>query len=143
MRTGIMKVMNDMAEPLQGDDEPEPSLDDMVAAFEAAQPVELVRSRRKLIVEYRYEDGHWRATSPDLMGFEVSGRSLHEIRQRVKADLAGYLDPEVELDERAPDPAATRGASRSRVTAAPVVITNSSTTSRSRIVVSPSRLVSA
>jgi hypothetical protein len=74
MRTGIMNVMDNVAG--SQNEEPEPSLDEMVAAFEAGEPVELVRSPRKLIVEYRYEDGHWVATSPRLKGFEVSGPSL-------------------------------------------------------------------
>jgi hypothetical protein len=43
MRTGIMKVTDDMAESAQGDYEPGPSLDEMVAAFESGEPVDLVR----------------------------------------------------------------------------------------------------
>jgi predicted RNase H-like HicB family nuclease len=137
-----MKVMDDMAEFRHGDEEPEPGLDEMIAAFEAAEPAELVRSPRRLVVEYRYEDGRWRAASPDLAGFGASGPSLHEIRQLVREDLAGYLDPAVELDERFPDSAETQGASRSRVTFGPA-ITVTSTTRPSLTVVSATRLVSA
>ena len=138
-----MRAMNDMAESAQDDQEPEPQLDEVLAAFEAGEPVELVRPTRALIVEYRYADGSWTATSPDLSGFEMSSPSLHEIRRDVKAHLARYLDQTSTLDERVPDDAVTQGASRSQVVDAPLVITNSSTASRNRVAVSPGRLVSA
>jgi hypothetical protein len=138
-----MKVMGGMAESAHGDQEPEPGLDELVAAFEAGEPVQLVRSARRLIVEYRYGDGRWKATSPDLTGFEVSAPSLRELRREVKGDLARYLDPGALLDERVPDDAETAGASRGQVMDAPLVVTSPSSVSRNRVAVSPGRLVSA
>ena len=137
-----MGVMEDM-ERAQDAQEPEPSLDELLARFEAGKPVKLARSPRRLVVEYRYVGGHWQATSPELTGFEVSGPSLHEIRQIAKADLAGYLDPAVTLDERVPDEAETAGLSRSKVISAPSVVTHAHTRGRTRVAVSQSGLVSA
>jgi hypothetical protein len=99
---GIMSVVEDV-DKYTGD-EPEPTWDEAVAAFETATPVELVRPRRHVTVVYRYADGSFTATSPDLTGFGISGRSLRETIELVKQDLAGFLDPAVEILERFPDP---------------------------------------
>jgi len=102
------------------DDEQDPTWDEAVAAFEAATPVELVRPLRKITVAYRYADGTFTATSPDLRGFEVSGSSLSETKRLVALNLRGFLDPTVELLEREPSPEPTIGtapAGRSRLKA--------------------------
>jgi hypothetical protein len=138
-----MRDMDELADRSSDEDDREPRLAEMIAAFEAGEPVDLVRPARTLTVEYRYTDGRWHATSPDLTGFEVTGRSLHEIRQLVRADLADYLDPAVTLDERVPDDSETEGASRSQIMSGPTVITNPTSRSRSRVAVSQSRLVAA
>jgi predicted RNase H-like HicB family nuclease len=142
MGTGMMSVMEGMAEVKHGDEEPDLSLEEMVAAFDEGEPVELVRPARKLVVEYRYEDGAWRATSPKLRGFEVSGSGLHETRQLVRAALQGYLDQAVELDEHVPESVDTQGTSRSTVLNAPSVVAKLSTSSPTRTAISPTRLVS-
>jgi predicted RNase H-like HicB family nuclease len=115
----MMNVMEDMdVDKRHDDDRPDLSWEDAVAEFEGGEPVELVRPPRKVTIVYRYTDGQFYASSPDLTGFEVSGASLHETRQLAKQDLAGYLDAAIELVERIPRPnPTTRGArSRSRVT---------------------------
>lgn len=111
---GIISVVEDVGK--HADDEPEPTWDEAVAAFEAATPVELVRPPQQITVVYRYADGSFTATSPDLTGFGISGRSLHETRGLVKQDLAGFLDAAVKVMERFPGPEpeiVTAAASRS------------------------------
>ena len=110
---GIMSVVEDVG--TQMDDEPDPTWDEAVAVFEAATPVELVRGPREITVVYRYADGSFTATSPDLTGFAISGRSLHETRDLVRQDLAGFLDPAIKVIERfpAPEPEIVTAASRS------------------------------
>jgi hypothetical protein len=120
----------------------EPTWEEAKAALASSRPAALVRSPRKLVVEYRYCDRRWHATSPGLTGFDVSGPSLHETRQMAKEHLAGFLDPAVALDERLPsEEAETEGASRSRVVNDPPVVASSSTASRNRLVLSQSGLV--
>jgi hypothetical protein len=94
-----MKVVRDM----QDGHEREPTWEEAHGAFEAAEPAELVRPARKLHVVYRYADGSWTATSPDLEGFEVMGPSLAETKARAAGDLAAFLDPAVELVEKEPE----------------------------------------
>jgi len=85
---------------MHDDNEPEPTWEEAHVAFETAEPAELVRPARKLRVVYRYADGSWSATSPDLEGFEVTGPSLAETKAKAAEDLAAFLDPAVELDEQ-------------------------------------------
>jgi len=112
---GIMNVVENVGMN-EGDFEREPTWDEAVAAFEAVEPVELVRSARKIVVIYCYTDGSFVATSPALAGFEVTGSSLHEARRQARDALAAYLDPVVEVVERFPDPPIeTAGVSRSSI----------------------------
>lgn len=139
---GIMKVVEDMVEHASDEGGREPTWEEAKAVFTSSRPATLVRSPRKLIVEYRYSDRRWHATSPDLTSFDVSGQSLHETRQMAKEHLAGFLDPAVKLDERLPsEDAETEGASRSRLINDPPVVASSSTGSRNRLVISQSGLV--
>jgi hypothetical protein len=110
----MMSVMKGMhVQGRQGDTEPDQGWNAAVAEWEAGEPAELERPPRKVTILYRYIDGRFEATSPGLAGFEVHGRSLHETKQLVRADLAGYLDPSVELHERMPAQGPdTEGASR-------------------------------
>jgi len=103
----MMKVVNDMREHVHDDQEPEPTWEEASAAFEAAEPAEVIRPARKLVVVYRYADGCWNATSPDLQGFEVVGQSLSVVKAKAAEDLATFLDPAVELEERVAEPAVT------------------------------------
>lgn len=66
-----------------------------------------MRPARKLVVVYRYADGCWSATSPDLEGFGVVGLSLSEVTAKAAEDLASFLDPAVELAEHVVEPAVT------------------------------------
>jgi predicted RNase H-like HicB family nuclease len=91
-----MKVVRDM----QDGQEPEPTWEEAHAAFEAAEPAELVRPARKLRVVYQLVGGSWTATSPDLEGFEVTGASLAEAKARTAEALGAFLDPAVELNEK-------------------------------------------
>jgi len=99
---GIMSVVTDMGRNVE--DEPEPTWDEAVAALKAATPVEVVRSPREVTVVYRYTDGIFTATSPDVRGFRTTGRSLHETRSLVQQDLSQFLDPAVKVLERFPVP---------------------------------------
>jgi predicted RNase H-like HicB family nuclease len=92
---------------MHGEAEREPTWEEANAAFEAAEPAELIRPARKLVVVYRYVDGSWRANSPDLQGFEVLGRSLSEAKAKAAENLAAFLDPGVELDEQVAEPQST------------------------------------
>jgi predicted RNase H-like HicB family nuclease len=84
------------------DDEREPTWEEAVAALEAASPVEVVRPLREITVIYRYADGIFTATSPEIKGFRTSGPSLHETRGLVRQDLERFLDPAVKVRERFP-----------------------------------------
>lgn len=97
---GIMNVVTDVDSNM--DDEREPTWDEALAAFEAASPVELVRPPRQVTVIYRYADGVFTATSPEIKGFRTSGPSLHETRSLVRQDLDRFLDPAVKVLERFP-----------------------------------------
>lgn len=97
---GIMSVVTKVGTDLE--DEREPTWDEAVATLDAAAPVEVVRSPRKVTVMYRYADGIFTATSPEVKGFRTTGRSLHETRRLVSQDLRGFLDPAVEIVERIP-----------------------------------------
>lgn len=103
----MMKVVEDMAGHMRDDHEPEPTWEEANAAFETAEPAELVRPARNLVVVYRYADGRWSATSPDLEGFGVAGLSLSEVKAKAAEDLASFLDAAVELDEHVVEPAVT------------------------------------
>lgn len=99
---GIISVVTDMGRNME--DEREPTWDEAVAALEAATPVEVVRSPREVNVIYRYADGIFTATSPEVKGFRITGRSLHETKGLVRQDLGQFLDPAVKLLERFPVP---------------------------------------
>ena len=99
---GIMSVVTDMGRNME--DKREPTWDEAVAALEAANPVEVVRSSREVNVVYRYVDGIFTATSPEVKGFRTTGRSLSEIRSLVRQDLSQFLDPAVKVRERFPLP---------------------------------------
>lgn len=72
----------------------------LVAAFDAATPGEVIRTPRSIMVIYRYAGGRWHASSPQLRGFEAHGDSLAETQRAAQEDLSDYLDPAVWLDER-------------------------------------------
>lgn len=95
-----MSVVNEVGTNM--DDEPEPTWDEAVAAFNRAAPVELVRSPRQVTVVYQYANGTFTATSPDVRSFRVTGQSLHETRAGVREDLERFLDPAVKVVERFP-----------------------------------------
>ena len=94
---GIISVVKDVGRDM--DDNYEPTWDEAVAALASAEPVEVVRSPRRIIVVYRYADGVFTATSPDVKGFRASGGSLDEARLHAKQDLADFLDPAVKVVE--------------------------------------------
>jgi hypothetical protein len=137
----MMSVVEDMdVHDRQDDAEPGPSWEDAVAEWDAGEPADLERLPRKITILYRYIDGRFHATSPDLTGFEVSGPSLHETTQLVRANLRDYLDPAVELDERIPpqDPG-TEGASRQVLCNASPIVLSPASHGRVRAFVSSSR----
>lgn len=100
---GIMSVVSDVDAEM--DDEP--TWEEAMAALQDATPVEVARSPRSITVIYRYADGMFTASSPDVRGFHVSRPSLRETRRAARDDLADFLDPAVEVRERIPraDPA--------------------------------------
>jgi hypothetical protein len=104
LTVGIMSVVTEMGRNV--DDEREPTWDEAIASLETATPVEVVRPQREVKVIYRYADGIFTATSPDVRGFRVTGPSMHETRAYVQQDLEKFLDPDVKIKELfpAPDP---------------------------------------
>jgi hypothetical protein len=133
----MMKVVEDMPGHMHDDQEPEPTWEEANAAFEAAEAAELVRPARKLIVVYRYADGYWSATSPDLEGFEVSDPSLSAVKQKAAEDLAAFLDPAVAIEERVAEPATTLAPRQKlRITAGSANVVTVNTSSRSRSFIS-------
>jgi len=97
---GMMSVVTDMGTDMEY--EREPTWEEAAAEFDAAEPVELARSPRAITVVYRYADRIFTATSPDVRGFRITGRSLHETRDLVRQDLERFLDAVVEVRERFP-----------------------------------------
>jgi hypothetical protein len=138
----MMSVVEDMdVHERQDNTGPDPSWEDAVAEWDAGEPVDLERPRRKLTIQYRYIDGRFYATSPDLTGFEVSGPSLYETTQLVRADLQDFLDCTVELDEHMPrQEPNTEGASRQVVRDPGSFVLSPTSNGRSRAFVSPSPL---
>jgi hypothetical protein len=132
-----------MAEYPQDDHQSEPTWDEAVAAFGTGEPVDLVRPARKIVIVYRYLDNQFHATSPDLTGFEVTGPSLHETKKLVRTDLARYLDPAVELDERLPAQTLTAGTSSQVIRGPGEFVTTTTSSGRSRAFVSASRVRAA
>lgn len=139
-RYGHDEVVEKMTEYQQDDSEPEPSWDEAVAAFGSGEPVDLIRPNRKIVINYRYEDGRVHASSPDLTGFEVMGPTLYETKRLVRIDLAGYLDSGVELDEREPRLIFTDSTSRSRVIHGPGEQVTTTASGRSRALMAPARV---
>lgn len=97
---GMMKVVTGMSNHRPSQVEAEPTWDEAVAELEAGAPAEVVRSARSVAVEYRYSDGVWRATSPDIVGFVATGQTFAEVKTHAREDLASYLDAAVSIDER-------------------------------------------
>lgn len=139
----MMSVVEDMSVSQRQDGpEPDPSWEGALADWDAGEPADLKRPSRKVTIVYRYIDCQFQASSPDLTGFHVTGQSLHEIKQLVRADLGDYLDSSVELDERMPrqDPD-TEGASRQVVSAyGGGLLLSPTSNGRSRAFTSPSRV---
>lgn len=115
---GIMTLVSNVATSGPGGDDREPTWQEAVAEFEAAQPVELARSARKILVIYRYVDGRFLARSPELRGFEVSDSSLRGARELAHEALCAYLDPAVEIVECLPSQQHIDTAAASRSTVA-------------------------
>jgi hypothetical protein len=136
----MMKVVEEMTEYPQDASEAEPTWDEAVAALRSGEPVDLVRPNRKIVIDYRYEDGCVHASSPDLTGFEVTGSSLYETKELVRTDLARYLDSGVELVDREPRPILSESSSRSRVTHGPGERVTSTAGGRSRALIAPTRV---
>lgn len=100
LTVGIMSVVTEMGRNVE--DEREPTWDEAIAALETATPVEVVRPPREVQVIYRYADGIFTATSPDVKGFRVTGPSMHETRAYARQDLEKFLDPDVKVKELFP-----------------------------------------
>jgi hypothetical protein len=100
LSVGIMNVVKDVGTDM--DDTRDPTWEEALAEFNDALPVELERSPRKITVVYRFTGGGFAATSPDLRGFRVTGRTLREVKAAARHDLQGFLDPAVEVVEREP-----------------------------------------
>ena len=131
---GIMRVVTDMGTDME--DEREPTWDEAVAEFDAAVPVESTRSPRTITVVYRYADGIFTATSPEIKGFRTTGPSLYETRGLVQQDLERFLDPAVKVWEHFPPETpeistATAGRGWLKAGSLPgIIVTSSSGTAR-------------
>ncbi|MFC4058035.1 hypothetical protein ACFOWE_06995 [Planomonospora corallina] len=74
-----------------------------VGAEEAARraaAAQAVRDRRSVRVDYRQARRDWRATSPDLPGFDMRGRTLAETRRLVREELTGRFGARVAVADR-------------------------------------------
>lgn len=132
-----MKDVDDMARQSGQDSEPDPTWEEAVAEFEAGRAVALTRSRRQLVIEYRYADGSWRATSPGLMGFSVSAASLPEAKVLAAGSLAAYLDPAVSIEESVVESVPSRAAPQElEILGGAELITHQHTRSRTRTFIS-------
>lgn len=138
----MMSVVEDMGlHEDQGKGQSDLSWEDAAAEWDAGEEVELERPHRKITIQYRYVDGRFIATSPDLTGFEVTGPSLYETTQLVRADLQEFLDNTVELDERMPrQEQNTEGASRQVMLDSSSLVLQPASQGRNRAFVSPSPL---
>ncbi len=137
-----MSVVEDMdVHDRQDDGEPDPTWDEAVAEWDAGEPADLERQPRKITILYRYNNGRFHATSPDLTGFEIPGPSLHETKQLVRAALRDWLDPAVELVERMPRQGPeTESASRQVVTGVSPLVLSPASYGRVSAFMSPSPL---
>lgn len=113
----MMSVVESM-DTRRSDTEGDPDWAGALADWDAGEPADLLRPARTITIVYRYTDGRFYATSPDLTGFDMSGENLYETRQLVREDLARFLDPAVRLREVLPRDVETEGTSDSRVTQA-------------------------
>ncbi|MFC4058033.1 hypothetical protein ACFOWE_06985 [Planomonospora corallina] len=71
------------------------SWEDTEKIFRHAVPVEIVRGRRSVHVEYRRLRQGWRAISPDLPELDVRSHTLTDAGRLVRQTLEGWLDPQV------------------------------------------------
>jgi hypothetical protein len=95
-----MGVVTDVGRNLVG--EREPTWDEAVSAHEGGTPVEIVRPKRQVTVVYRYVDGVFTATSPQLRGLRVTGPTLKQTKALVREGLDRFLDPAVDVAEILP-----------------------------------------
>jgi predicted RNase H-like HicB family nuclease len=80
----------------------EPTWEEAAAVQAAATPVEVVRPKRQVIVTYRFEDGVFTATSPQLRSLRITGPTLEQTMSLVRQALDRFLDPAVEVREVLP-----------------------------------------
>jgi len=85
-------------------DEREPTWDEAVAVQAGAAPVEVVRPKRLVTVVYRFEDGVFTATSPQLRSLRINGATLEQTTTLTRQALDRFLDPDVEVSEILPRP---------------------------------------
>jgi hypothetical protein len=97
---GIMGVVTEVGRKVV--DEREPTWEEAVAAHEAGTPVEIVRPKRQVTVVYRYTDGVFTATSPQLRSLRATGANFQETRRLARQDLDRFLDPAVDVVEIPP-----------------------------------------
>ncbi|GAA3117144.1 hypothetical protein GCM10010466_05170 [Planomonospora alba] len=69
-------------------------------AARRAGGAQAVRDRRSVRVDYRRTRRDWRATFPDLPGFEMRGRTLAETRRLVRQELTGRFGAQVVVSDR-------------------------------------------
>jgi hypothetical protein len=67
------------------------------------EPVEVVRSPRRVTVVYRYGNGMHTATSPEIPGLEETSEDRTRLKEIIRLKLAAFLDPAVEIVERDDD----------------------------------------
>lgn len=82
------------------DDEPDPTWEEAVAAFEAATPVRLVRPPRTVVIDLTCYGSVWVATSAQLGGFSASGFTASGVEKIARDNLEAWLDPAVTLEFR-------------------------------------------
>jgi hypothetical protein len=78
--------------------EAEPTWDEAAAAFDSAEPVELVRPARTVVIDIARSGGGWIATSDQIEGFLVVRGSRDGLEAAARQDLAEWIDPAVTLE---------------------------------------------
>lgn len=87
----------------------EPTWEEARAAFDAAEPVEVIRPPRRITVRYHLASKVYVAGSPEIPGFWAYGDTLDEVMAVGRERLASWLDPAVEIVEELPDGGSRHG----------------------------------
>jgi hypothetical protein len=78
----------------------DPSWSEAAAALEAAEPAEIARPARTLVIDLVHVGAEWVAASSQLDAFAAYGDDREAAEKAAREKLAGWLDPAVRLEFR-------------------------------------------